>query len=47
MNDDFCFAYSEDATGEIVRLAEEKEIKQAGEYRTLRLVLESWDKLER
>jgi len=32
--------------GEIFRVLKEKEEKQYGEYRTKRLVLEAWDKLE-
>jgi len=31
---------------EPVRVLKEKEVKQFGEYRTSRLVLEAWDKLE-
>jgi len=31
--------------GETFRVLKEKEIKQYGEYRTRRLVLEAWDKL--
>jgi hypothetical protein len=43
---EFCFAYGEDFTGETVRVLKEKEVKQFGEYRTRRLVLEAWDALE-
>ena len=43
MNDEFCVACGEDFTGETVRVLKEKEIKQFGEYRTRRLVLEAWD----
>jgi len=32
--------------GETFRILKEKEEKQFGEYRTHRLVLEAWDKLE-
>ena len=32
--------------GETFRVLKEKEEKQYGEYRTRRLVLEAWDKLE-
>lgn len=38
--------YGEDFPGETFRVLKEKEIKQFGEYRTRRLVLEAWDKLE-
>jgi hypothetical protein len=37
--------HGEDFPGETFRVLKEKEIKQFGEYRTRRLVLESWDKL--
>lgn len=37
----------EDIPGETVRVLKEKEVKQFGGYRTRRLVLESWDKLDR
>lgn len=33
--------------GETFRVLKEKEIRKYGEYRTKRLVLEAWDKLER
>lgn len=36
--------YGLDFTGETFRVLKEKEIRQFGEYRTLRLVLEAWDK---
>ena len=35
--------HGEDFPGETVRVVEEKEVKQFGEYRTRRLVLEAWD----
>jgi len=41
MNDEFF--YGEDFTGETVRVVKEKEVKQFGEYRTRRLVMEAWD----
>jgi hypothetical protein len=37
--------YGEDFPGETFRVLKEKEIKQFGEYRTRRLVLEAWDGL--
>ena len=37
-------AHGEDFPGETFRVLKEKEIKQYGEYRTSRLVLEAWDK---
>jgi len=43
MNDEFRFACSDDFPGETVRVLKEKEVKQFGEYRTRRLVLEAWD----
>jgi hypothetical protein len=39
--------YGEDFPGETFRVLKEKEIRQFGEYRTRRLVLEAWDKLEK
>jgi hypothetical protein len=36
----------EDFPGETFRVLKEKEVKQFGEYRTRRLVLEGWDRLE-
>jgi hypothetical protein len=36
--------YGPDFPGETFRVLKEKEIKQYGEYRTRRLVLEAWDK---
>ena len=39
--------YGEDFPGETFRVLKEKEIKQLGEYRTKRLVLEAWEKLKR
>jgi hypothetical protein len=38
--------YGPDFPGETFRVLKEKEEKQYGEYRTRRLVLEAWDKLE-
>src|SRR3990170_9144826 len=38
--------HGEDFPGETFRVLKEKEIKQFGEYRTRRLVLEAWDRLE-
>jgi hypothetical protein len=35
-----------DFPGEIFRVLKEKEERQYGEYRTRRLALEAWDKLE-
>ena len=35
--------YGEDFPGETFRVLKEKEVKQFGEYRTRRLVLEAWD----
>jgi hypothetical protein len=35
----------EDFPGETFRVLKEKEIKQFGEYRTRRFVLEAWEKL--
>jgi len=35
--------HGEDFPGETSRVLKEKEIKQFGEYRTRRLVLEAWD----
>jgi hypothetical protein len=32
--------------GDMFRVLLEKEIKQLGDYRTRRLVLEAWDKME-
>ncbi len=37
--------YGEDFPGETFRVLKEKEIKQYGEYRTRRLVLEKWDEM--
>ncbi|MHB8088819.1 MAG: Eco57I restriction-modification methylase domain-containing protein [Anaerolineaceae bacterium] len=39
--------YGPDFPGETFRVLKEKEIKQFGEYRTRRLVLEAWDRLEK
>jgi len=38
--------HGEDFPGETFRVLKEKEVKQFGEYRTRRLVLEAWDQLE-
>jgi len=38
--------YGPDFPGETFRVLKEKELKQYGEYRTRRLVLEAWDRLE-
>ncbi|WP_185714344.1 hypothetical protein [Schleiferia thermophila] len=38
--------YGPDFPGETFRVLKEKEIRQFGEYRTKRLVLEAWDKLQ-
>ena len=38
--------HGEDFPGETFRVLKEKEVKQFGEYRTRRLVLEAWDALE-
>jgi len=35
--------HGEDFHGETFRVLKEKEVKQFGEYRTRRLVLEAWD----
>jgi hypothetical protein len=40
-------AAASDFPGETFRVLKEKEIKQYGEYRTRRLVLEAWERLER
>ncbi len=40
-------AAASDFPGETFRVLKEKEIKQFGEYRTRRLVLEAWDRLEK
>ena len=37
--------HGEDFPGETFRVLKEKEIKQFGEYRTRRLVLEAWDRM--
>ena len=39
--------YGPDFPGETFRVLKEKEIRQFGEYRTRRLVLEAWEKLEK
>jgi len=38
--------YGEDFPGETFRVLKEKEVKQFGEYKTRRLVLEAWEKLQ-
>jgi hypothetical protein len=38
--------YGEDFPGETFRVLKEKEMRQFKEYRTRRLVLEAWDRLE-
>jgi hypothetical protein len=38
--------YGEDFPGETFRVLKEKEIKEYGEYRTRRLVLEAWGRME-
>ncbi len=38
--------YGPDFPGETFRVLKDKEIRQYGEYRTRRLVLEAWDRLE-
>ena len=38
--------HGEDFPGETFRMLKEKEVKQFGEYRRRRLVLEVWDALE-
>ena len=45
MKDEFGYVYGEDFTGETVRVMKEKEVKQFGEYRTRRLVLEAWERV--
>ena len=39
--------YGPEFPGETFRVLKEKELKQHGEYRTRRLVLEAWDRLEK
>jgi hypothetical protein len=39
--------YGPDFAGETFRVLQEKETAKFGEYRTRRLVLEAWDRLER
>jgi hypothetical protein len=46
MKDEILVTHGEDFTGETVRVVREKEVRLYGEYRTSRLVLEAWDKLE-
>jgi hypothetical protein len=38
--------YGSDFPGETFRVLKEKELKLYGEYRTRRLVLEKWDRME-
>ena len=38
--------YGDEFPGETFRVLKEKEIKKFGEYRTRRLVLEAWDRME-
>ena len=38
--------HGDDFPGETFRVLKEKEVKQFGEYRTSRLVLEAWDNLK-
>ncbi len=38
--------FGPDFPGETFRVLKEKEIRQFGEYRTKRLILEAWEKLE-
>ena len=37
--------HGEDFPGETFRVLKEKEVKQFGEYRTRRLVLDAWDRM--
>ena len=52
MKDKLCYilnpeeVHGEDFPGETFRVLKEKEVKQYGEYRTRRLVLDAWNKLE-
>jgi hypothetical protein len=39
------YGYDEHAPGETFRVVKEKEVRQFGEYRTRRLMLEAWDAL--
>jgi hypothetical protein len=39
--------YGDDFPGETFRVLKDKEMRQYGEYRTRRLVLEKWDELSR
>lgn len=51
--DELCYilypadTYGEDYPSETFRVLKSNEIRQFGEYRTARLVLEAWDRLER
>ena len=45
-NSEFKTFEKKDFPGEAFRVLKEKEEKQYGEYRTRRLVLEAWDKME-
>lgn len=38
--------HGEDSPGETFRVLKEKEVRLFGEYRTRRLVLEAWDKMQ-
>lgn len=38
--------YGDDFPGEMFRVLKDKEIKQYGEYRTRRSVLEKWDRMQ-
>jgi hypothetical protein len=44
---DPAYVYGPDFPGETFRVLKEKEIKQFGEYRTRRLVLDAWERLNR
>ena len=43
---EFLVAHGEDFPGETFRVLKEKDVRLYGEYRTSRLVLEAWDKLQ-
>ncbi len=51
MKDKLCYildpkeVHGEDFPGETFRVLKEREVKQFGEYRTRRLVLDAWDGL--
>ena len=40
------YVYGDDFLGETFRVLKDKEMRQYGEYRTRRLVLEKWDEQE-